>query len=636
MNVRFPVVALAALLLSAALPAAPTISGRVTIASSGNGLAGIDLDVFDVATGDSVAIVSGGISGTGGNFTMTLPAAGTYIVRADPGRTDGLVDQYYPGSFLASGAAALAVTDGSALTNINFALPAGVVVSGRVTAVGGAALDDIDMDVYASTGELLTGVPARTAGGGFYDLGALPAGSYFVRANPDPALDQFFVTTYFGGSPNQAGSTPVAVGGGNVANVNIVLPPGGSISGTVTDGAGDPLANLDLDVYDANGARMAANAVTAADGTYDIGGFPAGQYRLRVDPTIPQGYPRTWYPSVYIEPSGTLLTVAVGQRTTGVDFSLPRGGVVAGRIAAAENDAALADIDLDIYDATQARVDFTTKTRADGTYTIGPLPPGQFFLRADPGLTQFRAREYYPDTDSFATAQLVSVAGNGTTAGINFSLAKASYIAGVVTSNGSPVAGVDLDLYDAATGADVLVPGDFTRADGSYDLGSLPLGSYKLRVDPTNTSGFALEYFDGKATRDTGDVIVLGDGVGAPATNFALDAGGIIRGRATDASTGQPLVGFDLDIFRSDTLLRMDNGAVTDAAGDYQFDRLPAGSYIVRLDPVNGATYLTTYHPSAPNAASANAVVLGAGATVANIDVAVLRRPAQAVGWMIR
>lgn len=628
----------AALLAAGTAHAAPTISGRVTIASSGSGLAGIDLDVFDVATGDSIT-VTGGASGTGGNYTMTLPAAGTYIVRADPGRTDGLVDQYYPDSFLASGATPLTVTDSSALTGINFALPVGVVVSGRVTASGGSGLDDVDMDIYASTGELLSGVTARTAGGGFYDLGALPPGSYFVRANPDPALDQFFVTTYFGGSPSQSGSTPVNVAGGNVANINIALPPGGSIAGRVTDAGGTPLTGLDIDVYDATGTRQAANAVTGADGTYDIGGFPAGQYRLRVDPTVLQGYPRTWFPTAYAESGGTLLAVTVGQRTTGIDFSLPRAGIVTGRVAAAESGAGLADIDLDIYDSAQARVDFTTKTRADGTYTIGPLPPGQFFLRADPALTQFRAQRYYPNADGFATAQLVAVPSNGNASGIDFSLAKASYIAGTVTSGGAPVAGIDLDLYDAATGADVLVAGDFTRADGTYDIGPLPLGTYKLRADPADTTGLALEYFDAKLTREVADTITLGDGIAAPSTNFTLEAGGIIRGRVTDASTGQPLSAFDLDIFRADTLLRMDNGAVTDASGNYQFDRLPAGSYFVRVDPVNSATYLNTYHPSAPNTATATAVALGAGATVANINIAVLRRasaPAETVGWMLR
>lgn len=54
----------------------------------------------------------------------------------------------------------------------------------------------------------------------------------------------------------------------------------GSISGVVTDSAtGDPLADVSVTAYDADGAEV-TSAATEADGTYMLGGLPAGTYSV--------------------------------------------------------------------------------------------------------------------------------------------------------------------------------------------------------------------------------------------------------------------------------------------------------------------------------------------------------------------
>ena len=90
--------ATSALFISA--QAQPTISGRVANARTGLGILSVDLDVFD-EQGNSVAI-SGGRSSTNGQFTISLPGAGRYIIRADPNASDFFVDQYFNGVFLPS------------------------------------------------------------------------------------------------------------------------------------------------------------------------------------------------------------------------------------------------------------------------------------------------------------------------------------------------------------------------------------------------------------------------------------------------------------------------------------------------------------------------------------------------------
>lgn len=54
---------------------------------------GIDLDVF-VDGGGSVAI-TGGVSDISGNYTLTLPGPGTYVIRADATQGIGVADEYF-------------------------------------------------------------------------------------------------------------------------------------------------------------------------------------------------------------------------------------------------------------------------------------------------------------------------------------------------------------------------------------------------------------------------------------------------------------------------------------------------------------------------------------------------------------
>ena len=64
-----------------------------------------------------------------------------------------------------------------------------------------------------------------------------------------------------------------------VVGIDAQLSTGGSISGTVTDEAGDPLAGVHVTL----GSPDASAAVTEADGSYQIGALAAGSYTVRFE-----------------------------------------------------------------------------------------------------------------------------------------------------------------------------------------------------------------------------------------------------------------------------------------------------------------------------------------------------------------
>ena len=145
-----------AILLSHAIPtliskvqAQPTISGRIANARTGFGILSVDLDVFD-ESGNSVSI-TGGRSGTDGLYTITLPGAGRYIVRADPSVSDFFVDQYFNGVFLPRQATVLEVGSTTTRTGVDFRLDTGYLIRGTVRS-GGTPLAGVDLDLFSSTG----------------------------------------------------------------------------------------------------------------------------------------------------------------------------------------------------------------------------------------------------------------------------------------------------------------------------------------------------------------------------------------------------------------------------------------------------------------------------------------------------
>lgn len=57
----------------------------------------------------------------------------------------------------------------------------------------------------------------------------------------------------------------------------------GSISGTVTDNAGNPLQNVSVNLYNKSGNNWAnaGNTQTDDEGNYNFSGLPSGDYRVK-------------------------------------------------------------------------------------------------------------------------------------------------------------------------------------------------------------------------------------------------------------------------------------------------------------------------------------------------------------------
>ena len=160
-----------------------------------------------------------------------------------------------------------------------------------------------------------------------------------------------------------------------------------------------------------------------------------------------------------------------------------------------------------------------TQTTADGTYDLGGLPTGNYHITFKDSSDY--AMQYYDNKSSMDSADDVAVTAGQTTPGIDAVLTLAGHISGTVTNAsaaGLPGIGVEASRYNG--------PGDWgwagytqTTADGAYDLGGLPTGSYVIEFRD-DAGAYATQYYDNKPTFEAADDVA----VTAPATTSGIDA----------------------------------------------------------------------------------------------------------------
>jgi len=276
--------------------------------------------------------------------------------------------------------------------------------------------------------------------------------------------------------------------------------------------------------------------LTDEAGAFDLTGLPEGRYTLTVSKT---GFITLAYGQRRPLQAGTPLQLGATQELTGIEFRLPRGSVITGRILDETGEPVPGSTVRALrYQYTQGNRQLVpagaAETDDQGTYRIWGLNPGEYYISAlartfmgagrggpgplggrggppgpPPGSFAAQALEarglvpgnpsdsdpiayaptYYPGVPAVNEARPVSVALGAEARDIDFGLllVRTSRVSGrVVNPDGSP----------SSTGNVVLVPdtgqrgrgalggtyGARFRGDGAFAIANVPPGRYMLRA----------------------------------------------------------------------------------------------------------------------------------------------------------
>ena len=489
--------------IDAVMQLGATISGRVTNAA-GHGLRGVCVTLITPALAEVAPDIffSGSASNGSGHYRLTNLTPGQYDLAFLGGcGSGGYAEQWYRAQPGPSTATVLSAAGGRPVTGINAVMHPGGAISGTVTDPAGHKLSNVCVTARnISTGVQTPEDQAITEDGGYF-IGDLPAGRYqvqFVECGFRNFRDQWYRNQ---GSRSRA--TPVTVtGGATTRKIDARLRPGGTITGTVTSGAGQPLRNICV---------LAFNATTESFGTsgksgrYAVPDLSTGRYHLEVGPCSSGSGPAS-----VIRPGS--VRVVAPRTVRGVNERLAAGGAVSGTLLTASPAASAGGVCAEALPVSRDGVRGFALSGRNGAYTIGGLAAGQYrIFFGGPGCfsAQALATQWYDGQQSKATATIITVTAGHTTSGIGATLLADGTITGTVTS--APAAGLAgvcvIAQRQAARSQPVQV---VTDAAGGYALTELPPGKYKVKfTSGCGLTGFATQWWHHASSAASATVIAV-------------------------------------------------------------------------------------------------------------------------------
>ena len=475
------------------------ITGTVTAAATQAAVPGVSVTV-STADGTTVDTTSTGEAGT---YTLAGLAPGSYVVSFVSPK---YVSQYYSGAASSASATQVVVAADANTANVNAALQAAGEIKGEV--IDGftqAPLPYAAVLVYDAQGTLAT--TAYTDANGQYAAGGLSSGTYRVEFEPS-GYPGTYSALYYNGQSSLASANGVPVSAGAAtSNINGVLYNGGQITGTVTDATTKlPIQNVEVWVFNASGSTI-ASTTTDANGNYAVEGIAAGTYRVEFYAyTFGANYVLQYYSNEPTLAAANAVAVSVGQSTQNINAALVPGAEISGTVTDAAGASypgatgpPLPGISVTASSTTGSIYGYAT-TDSTGHYTIASLPTGTYHVQFNDYTGSYFPQYYNGRADPGATEDPVTATQGQVTKNISAALSPAGRISGTVTDaqTGQPISEAYVTAY---TSTGTLAGETYTSSNGTYTLGLLATGTYRVEFGPGYyAQGYGSQYYDAATT----------------------------------------------------------------------------------------------------------------------------------------
>ncbi|HWQ36581.1 MAG TPA: hypothetical protein VNQ79_27360 [Blastocatellia bacterium] len=462
----------------------------------------------------------------GGQYRFTGVAAGRY-------RVVPLTEVYVvTGSEAGPGGSVITVEEGQAVTQVDFRLTRGGVITGRITDHEGRpmiaeriTLTLVDENNQAQQFNGGSRFGYETDDRGIYRAYGLKAGRYLVSAGNDrggplmPGRRALYPRTFHPDVTDQSQATIVEVSAGGVTE-NVDIRFGEplktySVAGRAVDAdTGQPVAFVLLSVgrgrggFGPAGAGPGGGGITSDSGEFRIAGLTPGRYNLSVSqpPPVP-GVSADLMSDYYSEPVSFEIADA---DATGIEVRVHRGATITGFVVvegAADPSVAAGLSQLVVNAASRSqssnqgqrggmRPTFSP-VAPDGSFRISGLPPGRVTL----SLNGFGGPGGFGGAGSFSLLRIerngapltgdFNVTSGEQVAGIRLVVAYGSgVISGRVNITGTLPAGARLTVTAKPLNAGGQARNAGVDARGQFRFEGLLPGNYEVSLSAVSGGGF--------------------------------------------------------------------------------------------------------------------------------------------------
>lgn len=422
---------------------------------------------------------------------------------------------------------------------------------------------------------------------------------------------------------------------GSVSNIDFTVATGGEINGTLTDavtlnGVGTFFVNLAETSFTSNYSLTSTIDITT--GAYSITGIPDGDYKLFLDPKNSSAN-NLHIPRIYGGPecnqcnrlvfngSGSILTINSANTIAGIDFSLNKGASISGHVFGNDTSSPLQQLGYILlfnesnYTITSSLLFGTNNDpAADGSYFIGGLLPGSYYVQGGDLGYEFYQRELYNDRPCYysgcdrGTGDPVVLAPKEVKTAIDFDLDIGGKISGSLTdfTTGNPIVlsdgkRIQVEFYDAT---ETVIGSAIVKTDGTYiSARALPVGDYSARTG-SMFQGDLIDPYINEKYEPLGNIecpglacdlsstnITVVAGTETTGINFSLKLGNSFEGSVTNLSSGVPIAGIHVLVYKdmgTGLPVKFANWATTSDGtdglplGDFKVSGLPDGTYYAR------------------------------------------------------
>ena len=500
-------------------------------------------------------------------------------------------------------------------------------IAGTVTGGDGSPLAEIRVTLWhiGNDGQPVWVGSSVTDSAGGYSFDNLGTGDYRVGFS-DP--QNIHASQYYDDKPARGLGTDIEVTDGNATTgIDATLAPAASISGVVTNTAGEPLEGIRVTAYiksDDGVLHYVGFTETAPDGSYTLYGLPASNdYVIRFLDNENGEYATEFHNNAATSSDAKKIALAAGD-TVNIDAKLEYAGSISGMVTACADDP-----DLEIKAEAFRQEDGVwkwhraAKVEDDGTYTITDLEGGVTYRVRIKDYSGTCATKFYDGASDVDEAQDVGVTTGMDTSGIDVQLDLAAHFTGTVTDTaGNPLQEIRVTAYRRDNqGEWSYVTFVMTDANGNYDLSGLPAGTYIVRfLDLSGT--FVTKYHDDASNQSSATILQIAAGTTTPNIDAQLAYAGGISGTVTDTA-GNPLAGISVLVFRWDDDTQQwvwANSGTTDASGNYDVGDLNTGTYRVGFKDKSSQTYALEYYDDVLDFNGAAGIIVTAGVITTGVN----------------